>query len=37
MTLSEFKAMTKGLTDMVLSPVEWDEVKPHADSVSSNG
>lgn len=32
MTLAEFKKLTKGATEISLSPLEWDELKPHADA-----
>lgn len=31
MTLAEFKELTRGKTEVTLSPLEWDELRPHAD------
>mgnify|MGYP001577751577 CR=1 FL=1 len=33
MTLAEFKKLTEGTTERHASPIEWDEIKPHADDV----
>lgn len=32
MTLAEFKKLTEGAPEISLSPLEWDELKPHADA-----
>ena len=37
MTLAEFKALADGKAEIDLSPLEWDELEPHANSKNLPG